>query len=101
MDLRVFFRSFVALFLLNIAAWASGSKPEEPSTTSDKVTDYLLQPSDLLHIQVFQEEDLTREVRISQEYTVTLPLIGPSISRTRRYGRQKSRCVRFTTRSSW
>jgi len=39
-------------------------------------TDYLLRPSDLLHFQVFQEEDLTREVRISQDYTITLPLIG-------------------------
>jgi len=38
--------------------------------------DYLLRPSDLLHFQVFQEEDLTREVRISQDYTVTFPLIG-------------------------
>jgi polysaccharide export outer membrane protein len=38
--------------------------------------DYLLRPSDLLHFQVFQEEDLTREVRISQDYTITLPLIG-------------------------
>ena len=27
-------------------------------------------------MQVFQEDDLTRDVRLSQEYTVTLPLIG-------------------------
>jgi polysaccharide export outer membrane protein len=38
--------------------------------------DYLLQPSDLLHVQVFQEDDLQRDVRISQEYTITLALIG-------------------------
>ncbi|MCX6952884.1 MAG: polysaccharide export protein [Verrucomicrobia bacterium] len=37
--------------------------------------DYVLQPSDLLKVQIFQEEDLTREVRISQEYTISLPLI--------------------------
>lgn len=39
-------------------------------------SDYMLQPADLIRVQIFQEDDLTREVRISQEYTVTLPLIG-------------------------
>lgn len=38
--------------------------------------DYVLQPSDLIRVLVFQESDLQREVRISQEYTITLPLIG-------------------------
>lgn len=38
--------------------------------------DYELQPSDTLRVQVFQEDDLMREVRVSQEYTITLPLIG-------------------------
>jgi polysaccharide export outer membrane protein len=37
--------------------------------------DYVLQPSDLIRVQIFQEDDLNREVRISQENTVTLPLI--------------------------
>jgi polysaccharide export outer membrane protein len=38
--------------------------------------DYVLQPSDQLHVMVFQEDDLQRDVRISQEYSITLPLIG-------------------------
>lgn len=38
--------------------------------------DYILQPSDLLKVQIFQEDNLTREVRVSQEYTISLPLIG-------------------------
>jgi polysaccharide biosynthesis/export protein len=38
--------------------------------------DYRLRPSDILQIKVFQEEDLTREVSVSQDYTVSLPLIG-------------------------
>ncbi len=42
---------------------------------SDK-TDYVLRPSDTLQVRVFQEEDITREVSISQEYTISLPLIG-------------------------
>ena len=37
--------------------------------------DYLLQPQDLLRMQVFQEPDLLREIRISQEGTINLPLI--------------------------
>ena len=39
-------------------------------------SDYVLQASDLLKVQIFQEEDLTREVRVSQEYTIVLPMIG-------------------------
>lgn len=38
--------------------------------------DYVLQPQDLLRVVVFQEDDLTREVRISRECSIQLPLIG-------------------------
>lgn len=38
--------------------------------------DYILRPSDTLQVRIFQEDDLTREISISQEYTVSLPLIG-------------------------
>lgn len=38
--------------------------------------DYVLQASDLLRIQIFQQDDLTREVRVSQEHKIVLPLIG-------------------------
>lgn len=38
--------------------------------------EYVLQPLDMLKVVVFQEEDLEREVRLSQESTVSLPLIG-------------------------
>lgn len=47
----------------------------EPTAKTPK-SDYVLQASDLLRIQIFQEEDLTREVRVSQEYTIVLPMIG-------------------------
>ena len=43
---------------------------------SDALSDYVLQPSDLIVVRVFQEENLTREVRVSQENTIMLPLIG-------------------------
>jgi polysaccharide biosynthesis/export protein len=38
--------------------------------------DYILNPSDTLQVRVFQEDELTREISISQEYTISLPLIG-------------------------
>ncbi|MDP3071171.1 MAG: polysaccharide biosynthesis/export family protein [Opitutaceae bacterium] len=41
------------------------------------VSDYVLQPQDVLRVQVFQEEDINRlgEVSVSQEHTIVLPLI--------------------------
>lgn len=75
------FRS--ALYLLLSVLEAStliAAQPEsasKASTTKQEVSkaDYVLQPSDLIRIQIFQEDDLNREVRISQESTVKLPLI--------------------------
>jgi polysaccharide biosynthesis/export protein len=37
--------------------------------------DYVLQPYDMIKVVVFQEPDLEREVRLSPDATVTLPLI--------------------------
>jgi polysaccharide export outer membrane protein len=68
------FRSikYAGLWLgLGCCLW-SAENPPAPVPKAD----YVLQPLDMLKIQIFQEEDLSRDVRISQEYTVTLPLIG-------------------------
>ena len=43
---------------------------------SDKAGNYRLSPSDLLRVEVFQEPDLFREVRIAQDGSILLPLIG-------------------------
>jgi len=59
------------------ALWAAGAVASaNPSSTPAAATDYVLQPSDLIRVLIFQEPDLLREVRITQEYTITLPLIG-------------------------
>jgi len=56
---------------------ATEPAPKPTGTFGEKRTvDYVLQPGDLLRVEVFQEDDLTKEVRISQEYTINLPLIG-------------------------
>jgi polysaccharide export outer membrane protein len=47
-----------------------------PSPPAAEATDYVMQPSDLIRVLIFQQPDLLREVRITQEYTITLPLIG-------------------------
>jgi polysaccharide export outer membrane protein len=65
---------FFCQTILVLSLWA-----EAPSVTPvapAAVMDYILQPSDLLNVQVFQEENLKRDVRVSQEYSITLPLIG-------------------------
>lgn len=58
------------------AAKAEASRAEAAKADAPGKLDYILQPSDLIRIQIFQEEDLNREVRISQECSVNLPLIG-------------------------
>ena len=63
---------FLALFVgMNLFA-GEAEKAAAPAAALD----YILQPSDLLNIQVFQEENLERAVRVSKEFEITLPLIG-------------------------
>lgn len=57
---------------MTLTLFAEDKQPAPAAATLD----YVLQPSDLLSVKVFQEENLTREVRVSQEYSITLPLIG-------------------------
>ena len=61
--------------LQETAPKADAAKSDPAKPDSGKV-DYVLQPQDVLKVQILGEDDLTREVRISQENTVSLPLIG-------------------------
>ena len=51
------------------------AKSDIRADATDKA-DYVLQPSDLIRVKVFQEEGLTNEMRVSQAFTVSLSLIG-------------------------
>ena len=62
----------VALALLGALRAADAPAP----APAEAPTDYVLQPSDLIRVLIFQEPDLLREVRITQEYTINLPMIG-------------------------
>ncbi len=65
-----------------------------PDAKSGSVSvDYVLQPLDLLRIVVFQEPDLERQVRISQENSINLPLIG-SVDLTGKSVRQAEEMIR-------
>jgi polysaccharide export outer membrane protein len=48
------------------------------SSSSAAPLDYVLQPQDIIRVQVFQEEEINKqgEVSISSESTITLPMIG-------------------------
>jgi len=47
-----------------------------PSVSGSARPEYVLQPLDLIKMEVFQEPDMERQVRLSQDSTVTLPLIN-------------------------
>lgn len=75
--------AFASGLLLRTAAAASNpasradSAPRESRDVAPK-GDYLLQPGDVIRVLVLGEEELNKlgEVRMSQEFTVVLPLIG-------------------------
>lgn len=60
------------------AAKTETAKREPRERGSAAKDDYLLQPGDVIRVLVLGEEDLNKlgEVRLSQEFTVVLPLIG-------------------------
>lgn len=80
---RTLFIRFLFAVAVAVSASAQSSQRATPAesksgerTPAAAGGDYVLQPQDLLKVQVFKEEDLERELRISQESTITLPLIG-------------------------
>lgn len=72
---------FVASALFSAALAADDARKDDTArpepVRSRAPADYVLQPEDVLRVQVFQEDDINKqgEVRISQEHTVFLPLI--------------------------
>ena len=58
--------------LLSTPALA-GKKEVKPTS---QLATYKLRPMDLIKIQVFQEAELDRELRVSQDHTIVVPLIG-------------------------
>ncbi len=83
MNYRVLgFTFLVTLTAVFSAAFGAPVKTTDVgSTSAENITkpDYILQPQDVVKVQVFQEEDInkqTEELSLSQDCTVMLPLIG-------------------------
>lgn len=69
-------RRFLLLYVLLSPALLASEVAAPDKSPDSSAVDYTLQPLDLLRVVVFQEPDLERQVRISQEYAINLPLIG-------------------------
>lgn len=98
MPLPRFFSHFihsalVGLFILLPLGATEATSPTADSSVPATPVDYVLRPSDILQVKIYKEEDLTREVSVSQEYTVSLPLIG-NVSVKNRSVRQIEEMIR-------
>jgi polysaccharide export outer membrane protein len=60
--------AFFAFFLLSFVAGANAQESVP--------ADYALAPGDIVHIQVYQNPDLTADTRISESGRITFPLLG-------------------------
>lgn len=70
------FLNKILLLLVLLPLALAAEQSSKTVTVANSQSDYVIQPSDLISVQIFQEDDLKREIRVSQEYSVTLPLIG-------------------------
>lgn len=77
-------RKTLVLLSLVLASLVPTRGAEEANVVPRPVRrDYELQPGDVVRVQVFQEADLEREIRVSQEGEISLPLIGKVVVRGR------------------
>jgi polysaccharide export outer membrane protein len=61
------------LALSGVSAFGADGGAEKPAARHSL---YRLHPMDLIKVQVFQEPDLDRELRISRDCTIVVPLVG-------------------------
>jgi polysaccharide export outer membrane protein len=56
---------------------SGAAAPVAPAQPVARISSYRLQPMDLIRVQFFQETDLDRELRVSQDFKIVLALVGP------------------------
>ncbi|MBC7368299.1 MAG: polysaccharide export protein [Undibacterium sp.] len=71
-----FFGYFCAIAATATMTHTAVAAEQSSQPKLDVRANYVLQPSDVIKVQVFQEDDLTREMRLSQESTISLPMIN-------------------------
>lgn len=86
MSLSMIVRLFLLLVVVTSGVQAQDSAPSAPSVPSSGSSgsglgmavseNYILKPSDVLSIEVYQEPDLDKQVRVEADGTVSLALIG-------------------------
>jgi polysaccharide biosynthesis/export protein len=69
-------------WLLAAALSVAGTSPviaaaSTPPKSGATAASHRLRPMDLIRLQFFQEPDLDRELRVSQDHKIVLPLVGP------------------------
>jgi len=75
---------FLAMAMIAVAAGAGAETKSAavvatnsaPATNAAGRRDYVLVPSDVVQVKVYQEDDLDAKVRVSKDGAVTLPLLG-------------------------
>ena len=90
------FALFLIVFVVTAGKLAAAQQDAAPSRAGSEqaaIGDYVLQPQDLIRVQIFQEPELEREVRISAESMVALPLIG-NVDLKRKTVRQAEELIR-------
>lgn len=65
-----------AVVWLSPLAQAAESTPSAPASSTEETRTYRLTPNDIVKIKVFQEDDLTTEIRLAKDGTGTFPLLG-------------------------
>ncbi len=60
----------------NLGAAESAQPAGNTPIPTEVIRSYRLAPNDLVRIKVFQEEDLTTELRLAKDGTATFPLLG-------------------------
>ncbi len=73
--MRLFF-VYIVLGLVTGTLWGA-SAPAAPTQPVARTSSYRLQPMDLIRVQFFQEPELDRELRVSQDSRIVLALVGP------------------------
>lgn len=63
--------------LLGAAEPRGGAAPAAAPRSPARALTYRLQPMDLIRVPFFQEPDLDRELRVSQDLKIVLALVGP------------------------
>ena len=66
----------VALLLGGSLLLSPAMAAKSDGKTEGRLATYKLRPMDLIKVQVFQEAELDRELRVSQDHTIVVPLIG-------------------------